>query len=738
MPPTVSLHRRSLSATLTLTTCLSPLAAALAQTSPPVAAVAAAPAASASKPADDSQPQALQTIQVTSQRVKQKLQDVPAAVTAFNSEAIDQLQIQSAGDLSRLVPNAKFDAGTGGSTSLKPFIRGGGVTDGGQVTSESAVGVYLDDVYQARLSAALVSFVELERLEVLRGPQGVLYGRNSSAGALNILTRAPSEIFTASGEVGVGNWGERRIKGYVSGPLTDDKRWRGSFQGMVRGRDNDGQYNVTLNKKVGQEDFQGFQGDLAYDDGDLKGRLTAYYTHTDGDGQWATPTTVDSSGKIKPTAGSYNKVASPDPSLTNVEQFGSTLHLSKDVGAVRLTSISGYSKLDDHWREDFSGGVSALLAGGTTDTTVALYERDSRTHQHQFSEELQAAGDAFGGFVNYVGGLYYFSESGTQDMTTTTYFVPSIGQFDIDTTSLAAFGQASLHLTPQDTLQLGGRYSHDDKHIEGNFDGDDFKEHNTYGRFTPKISLDHKLTANTLVYASYSEGFKAGGYNGLATTVAQITQPFKPEYTKAIELGVKSELFNRSLRVNAAVFHNKIENRQQTLTVTSGADAGSFVVENYNAKLNGLELEFAWRVTSGLSLWGNAALNDGKYVSCSSAADADCSVIDNKLPMLPKYVFTVGVDETLPIGEDTLRFGADYNVRDHYFSTADNVAIGAVPRQEFLNGYVAYDMGPWTFQLAGKNLLNQHGWQTGFGFSAVQPRFAIPGRTILLTARYQY
>lgn len=682
--------------------------------------------------------QTLEAVTVTAQRKRQKLQDVPAAVTAFTTAAIESLQIQSANDISRLVPNVKFDAVTAGSTALKPFIRGGGVTDGGQITSESEVGIYVDDVYRARLSGALMEFVQLDRLEVLRGPQGVLYGRNSSAGALNIVTKAPTADLTGSVELGVGNNGQRHTKGHLSSAISQDQRWRASLQGMVKQRDSNGQYNLTQRKKVGAEDAVGAQGDLAYEGPELQARLSLFYTHTDGDGQWAVPNTIARDGSITPSTGSYRKVASPYDSLTDVKQSGSTLRLQTQLGGVKLTSITGYVAMKDQWRQDFSGGVSAALLGGPAGSTLALFTRESDTDHHQFSQELQAAGELLGGRLSYVTGLYYFDESGTQDIASVTFSQPSQVRFNADTSSRAAFGQLSARLTPATTALLGGRYSEDRKQLDGTLSGQGFDQANRYSKFTPKIGIDHKLSADTLAYTSYSQGFKAGGYNGLASTVAQISEPFLPQTTDAWELGVKTELLERRLRLNAALFHNKIKNRQQTLTVTSGPDAGSFVVENYNAKLTGLELEAAWRVSRNLTLWANGAVNTGKYTACATTVSLPCSVINNELPLFPDHAYTLGFDHLSLLGQGGLRFGADYSERAPYYSTADNAQIGAVPRQKFLNAYVAYDLGAWTVQLAGKNLLQQEGWQTGFGFSVVQPRFAIPGRTVMLSARYQY
>jgi iron complex outermembrane recepter protein len=450
------------------------------------------------------------------------------------------------------------------------------------------------------------------------------------------------------------------------------------------------------------------------------------------------PNTIGSDGSITPSTGSYRKVASPYDSLTDVRQSGSTLRLQTRRGGVKLSSITGYVAMKDHWRQDFSGGVSAALLGGSADETLALFTRESLTDHHQFSQELQAAGELLDGGLSYVTGLYYFTESGLQDIASSTFYVPSQVRLNADTSSRAAFGQLSAKLAPATTLLLGGRYSEDRKKLSGSLDGQTFDLSNRYSKFTPKIGIDHKLSPDTLAYTSYSQGFKAGGYNGLASTVAQISQPFLPQTTDAWELGLKTELLERRLRLNAALFHNKIKNRQQTLTVASGPEAGSFVVENYNAKLTGLELEAAWRLGRNLTLWANGAVNTGKYTACATTVSVPCSVIDNKLPLFPDHVFTIGFDQQFVIGQNVLRVGADYNERAAYYSTADNAQIGAVPRQKNLNAYVAYDIGAWTVQLAGKNLTQEEGWQTGFGFSVVQPRFAIPGRTVMLTARYQY
>ena len=209
-----------------------------------------------------------------------------------------------------------------------------------------------------------------------------------------------------------------------------------------------------------------------------------------------------------------------------------------------------------------------------------------------------------------------------------------------------------------------------------------------------------------------------------------MSQAFKPQITKAYEVGIKAGFFGGSVRFNVAGFYNRITDRQQAITTAAGA----FLIETYDATLKGLEVEFSWRALRGLTFWGNGSLNDGEYAKSAAGGSLD----GNELPVFPKYQFSAGFDGDVAVGPGKLILGADYTSRDRYFSTADNLAIGAVGKQDFLNGYVGYERARWKFQVNGKNLLNQAGSQTGFGFSVIQPRFAIDPRTVLGTVRYSF
>ncbi|MBB6253093.1 TonB-dependent receptor [Nitrospirillum iridis] len=691
------------------------------------------PALAADTAANEDQ---LEDITITAQRVGQRLQDVPVAVTALTGASLDRMAITTANDLGRIAPNVNFTSGSGGSTQLRPYIRGGGVSDGGNVTSESAVGIYVDDVYRARLSAAVMDFLDLDRVEVLRGPQGVLYGRNSSAGAVKLVTRAPEPDLAGFVEGGYGTWNERRLKGYVTDAISESGDWTASLNGMARGRDGGRQYDATLKKDVGAEEFQGLQADVAYKgDSPVHGRFSAFYTNLDSDGQYAISTNPYANGvesQISTLSGSYNTTLTPYPSYTHTRQYGTTVNVGADYDGGTVTSITGYSHLVNNWAQDFSGGVPASALGMTGGGYLALYIRDSKSNQHQISQELQAAGKAFGGFLDYVGGIYYFTESTSQDIQQSIFLAPSSQGYAVDTDSYAAFGQVTANLTDRLAVIAGGRYTMDQKHLSAYYNAAAIQRDDTFVRFTPKTGLTYKITADTLAYFTYSEGFKAGGYNGLAGSVAQINAPFRPEVTEAKEAGLKMELFDNRVKANLALFQNDVHDIQQLFNLADG----TFLVDNFDARIRGLEAELSWRVAAGLTLWGNASFNDGTYTRGGGAATVN--VQGKKVVNLPDTQFNIGADYTVSLNRGAVSVGADALFRSDVYSTIDNGAIGHVPGQSFLNAYVSYETGAWTYRLTGKNLLNQSGYVTGFGFSVIQPRFNLDPRTVLGTIRYTF
>ena len=682
--------------------------------------------------------QGLGDIVVTATRSSSTVQKVPVAVTAVSGDTLEKLQITNAKDIGQLAPNVVIVSVTGGSAGITPFIRGGAVTDGANVTSEPEVGIYIDDVYQPRAAASFVEALDLERVEVLRGPQGTLYGRNSSAGALKFVTRLPSETMSLKAELGIGSWDERYGRTSFSGPVSEDGRLRAGFSGMYRQRDGGRQYNATLDRKVGAEDFKGFQGDLYYAGETVTARLKGFYSNYSSDGLYPVALDPFYAGSdylaVQPTSGSYRTVLSPSESYTKDEQFGGSLTINGELSDNwKLTSITAYSKLQDDWAVEFSGGVPFTAFGVPVPGYAALFDRESLSSQSAFSQELQLHGDMFDGLLTFLGGLYYFHEAGDQVVDSSIFFTPSLAAYTIDTDSYAAFGQVGVHVDDRITLSFGGRYTEDRKALDATLNGTPVVRKDVFRDFLPKASIDFQATPGVLFYASYSEGFKAGGYNGLASTPEQLGSPYSPQKVKAYEVGIKSEFLNRKARVNVSGFINEYSSIQQQYVNA----AGDFLTENYEATHKGVEAELSLRPIPALTLWANAVYNDGVYKGAASAGNTT-SFVGNAMTNVFKYQGTLGADLSVDAGPGRFVAGANYTARSDYFSTPDNSFIGHVPSTEIVNGYVGYELDKWTLRLTAKNLTDERYWTTGFGFSVVRPRFMGDPRTWRLSLGYKF
>ncbi|WP_187276570.1 TonB-dependent receptor [Parahaliea maris] len=681
----------------------------------------------------------IENIVVTAQRRAESIQETPVSITALGSDDIEKFQIDNVKDLSQVAPNVLFRTVTGGSASIAPYIRGGGTSDGSNITSEAEVGVYIDDIYQPRSAASFIEGLNVERIEVLRGPQGTLYGRNSSAGALKIISATPTEELTFKNEIGIGRWEEFYDKFYVGGSVSEDGRLRAGLSGMYRDRDVGRQENLTLDREVGEEEFKGFQADLYYEGDAFTARLKGFYSDFDSDGLWASaldPFSMTGSYEDFPfTSGAIDKLLSPYESYTTDKQYGTSLHLSFDLGeSMSLSSITSWSELEDDWAVGFSGGVANAALGIPFPGYIELFERESVSDQDSFTQELQLQGEAFDSFVDYVGGLYYFRETGTQALESAIFFGPSSTLFDITTDSYAAFGQVSLNFTDSLAVILGGRYTEDKKQLDAMVGGLPVNSDDNFSEFTPKAAVEYQFSDDILMFASYTEGFKAGGYNGLASTAEALGTAFEPQTVEAWEVGFKSEWWDNRLRLNLAGFFNEYASLQQQAVTNEGV----FITENYDAEHKGIEAEISVQLSSSLYVWANGVYQDSEYTDTTASGGISTgSLIGNQMTNVFDYQFAIGFDYTRDIGPGTLSFGANVNERDDLFSTSDNAPIGHVASQTLVDAYVSYGWDRWKLALSGKNLTDEKYWNTGFGFSVVQPRFMADPMTWRLGLSYQ-
>lgn len=712
------------------------LGCALAATSLPITAMAA-----------EAQNDDGDAIIVTAQRRAENIQDTPISVTALSAETMADRGIVRTQDLAASVPSLYINNISAGPSALTVILRGAGEQVGGLATSESPVGIYLDDVYLARLSGANMELADVERVEVLRGPQGTLYGRNTMTGALKVVTHRPSETLWFRGEASFGSHELARVKAAVSGPLTDGLL--ASASGYFTDR---GGWFTNLGADPSRGDRKTYGGRISLatgGDGPFSARLSAFYTRDQNDG--ITPVPVSPAAPYAPLTGAYNVTRSPLPSYGDNRQAGVIANLAYDFGDVTLTSISAYIDSADSWALDFSGGF--LNSSGNV---VAGFFRESASNQWQFSQELQAQGEAADGALEWIAGAYYFKEKADQvllDSFGTGVFGPFPvallpASFKLDTESWALFGQASYEVSPALNVTAGLRYTSDEKAFAGSiqngfgFPATSANKTNAakWHAWTPKFGIDYKFTDDIMAYASVSRGFRAGGFNGLAVANTTVFgAAFDPETVWAWEAGLKSQFADGKITANLAYFRNALKNLQQNVQI----GGGSTRTENAaDATLQGLEYELSARPFKGLNLYASGSLLFDEYdrlVPTSQAALAGAK----HLPLVSRFQSQVGFSFSAPM-DDTINFvlNGDWSHRSRRFADASNQALGLIPTVDRFNAGVGLEGAAqdWQLLLSVRNLTDSHDYYSGLGLipGLIAVRFFEEPRTWSVTFRYKF
>jgi len=704
------------------------------------AAAPAAPAAPATGRVEE--------VVVTAQRRSENLQNTPVAVTALTSASLATRQLNKVENLSSSVPSLLIQQVTASPSAIAIDMRGDAELSGGLITSESPVALYIDDVYQSRLSAANIELGDLERIEVLRGPQGTLYGRNSMTGAIKFITRQPDGSEWLNGELGYGSFGDKRAQFSVGTPI-------GPHLGLaVSGlfTDTDGwQHDTTLDRTVGKMTNEALRASLGLvDTGPFTAVLRAGYVHTYGDGQYFTPTNPDTGAPLLP----YGDTASPYPSAAHLVETSQSLTLGYRIGQLTLRSITALAQTSDYWTLDFSGGFNPFPGA----PTEAGFDRDNVAHQHQITQEFQAVGDAFEGRLHYIGGLFFFDES-AHEAITDTFGADTVAPYPVSllptsftttSRSYAAYGQADFKVTDKLTLTGGLRYTDDQKHFNGAIQNG-FAFPFVYGSdvtklsdnvWTPKFTAQYQVSDTLLTYATISRGYRAGGFNGLAVASTSVFGlPYQPETAWSYEAGAKMEFWDRRARLNAAFYYEQLDNLQQTV-ITSG---GSAQTENAaQAHVYGLELEGTVTPVKDLTLFSNLTLTNDGYDELNpdtSAAQAHAT----QLPLVSHVQAQVG--GTWRITPEVLRGGAfilasDFAYRSSHYSDAAETVVGFIQPSERLNASVTWQLagGHWSVTAAGKNLTDEHHYYDGIAlipglFGGKLPLEPISG---MLTLKYVY
>lgn len=700
----------------------------------------------------------LEEVVVTAERRSASLQTVPVPVTAITAEALEKKQVTEARDLARYTPSLKMLNNITTPTNLSPSLRGSLQQDASLIVAESPFGLYVDDVYLARLNGNNVALADIERVEVLRGPQGTLYGRNSLSGAIKFVSRSPGDKEWFDASIGMGNFDQKKASVSVGGSLGDG--FAGSFSALYNNKD--GQFydrNPAVAQKTGLERNMAARGKLRYtgiDNLDITASLS--YSDAKNDGGQLIPASTPSvpstkqftSDDLVPQFGTYilntpllGRLGAPyrDRTQGATQQTIASVNVAYKMGDATLKSITGYVKTKDFFNNDFSGNGNV----------VAVNDADAE----QISEELQISGTAADGRLNYLAGVYLFNEKGTQAFAWATYFPPllpvavpiSTSAIKAKTDSTSAFVQLDYRLTDALKATVGVRYTEDRKKFDFSFVGKlppitpatglvNLKD--TYTQTTPRFGLDYTVPAwgsvdRMLIYTSAAKGFKSGGYNGINIFSFQDAQKsYFPESNWTYEAGIKTDMLGNSLRINANYYYAKISDLALNATVTLPNGTTAFPVQNAGkATIQGLEYEITAVPTDNLTLFlSGTALTDGKYTYLrpgSAPANALASYgVNATPPQLPDYTYNAGFEYGVDSRAGRVSLGADWFYTADYITSATNdfKVKGYGQGNTFVQLAFAKN---WTTRFAVKNFTNNSTIPTGSrgflgGFIPVRPR----------------
>lgn len=736
---------------------------------------------------------AIEEVVVTARKVEESLQDVPITVSAFTGAALDAKGLTNISEIGNFTPGLEMDstaAISGSSAAITTFIRGIGVSDF-LLTIDPGVGLYVDDVYVARSVGGLVDLLDIERVEVLKGPQGTLFGRNTIGGAISIISKDPEKELSGSIGVSMGTDQRRDIRGKINIPLSDN--WFSSFSFSSKKKDG---YGSKISPPAGYIPLSvpansapdAFDNGILYGDNDKLGEVNSISgrakLHYDGDNfqarlsldatrarETAPVSTLlgftPSYGTGVALADAYNALAVPagrlpydsrwitddkhstygsGPSHSDYDLFGAALTLNWSVGNVDIKSITSYRDLDSDFGRD--GDSSPIVL----DHTRNQYEHTQTTQEFQFT------GLAFDDKLNWLAGIYYFKEDGVDrvqvplalEVDLTLGGAPGTvinlwldEKNEVANNSKAVFAQATYNFTDQLSATLGIRRTEDEKtytptHLTQGVNPINLLIDSRTVKFndtSPRFSLDYRWNDSLFTYFSYAEAFKSGGFTGRTVDPKAGVRPFQPEEAETLEIGFKIDL--ESVRLNGAVFSTdytdlQLINQEGITPIT--VNAGS-------SEIRGFELELLARPTDALSIAAGYSYIDAEYKEITDPNAT--TTIDNEFANTPKSSYSISVDyfvEAIADGEVNLHL--DYSWKNDHYNDAENTQLLFQESFGLLGLSASYTSASenWKITAGVSNATDEIYLYSGFsqpGVGFVEGSYS-RGREYYLTARYSF
>lgn len=713
--------------------------------------IAATPAvAQETAPAADERTDDINEILVTATKkgTEERAQDVPVAITAFGSEQLRTLNVRDISDLNNVIPNAVLD-GVGTFKGVAGFSIRGNPQQDSIPTIDPTVGTFIDGVYLGVNAGVIFDTFDLGSIEILRGPQGILFGRNVVGGAVVINTKRPSEDFTAEFNADVnsglrGTGAEYMVNGVVSGPLTDRIQFKvggyynrdeGWFENLARGGENFGASRTWLARAaLAAQPSDTVDLVLRYEHGDIKGDGTVAQSQRRRDG-----TIGNGEGYAR---GSFDVAAdNVGANFSNWDQVSFETNIDVGLGDNgQITNIFGYRRLAQGECADFDATAANRASSSqclqNPIDSAPILARDAGLRQRQFSNELRYYG-RFSDVVDVTAGLYYFTQkidyAEMQSVLGGRSRLAGGGLQDQDV--YGAFLNLDADVTDRLTLSLGGRFTHESKSVEVtklttpkpgapiagfcNFLKDecpiDFADSKSWNSLDVKIGAKYEFSPTVRAYAHFTTATRAGGYSVRVSAANDVPGPVDPETLSSFELGIKTEPFRNS-RFNLTGFYSMAHDLQRTViraVVQNGVPLVAQTRANTaDATIWGIEAEGQFAITDRFSLTGTFGYTNASYDKVIFDLSGDGLINDAdlalKIPRTPKFTYSVSASYDLPIGSTADLSGrVTYSHVGSQFASDANLAF--LPTRKTLDFNLAYrpHSETWDVALYGKNILNQ-------------------------------
>lgn len=665
----------------------------------------------------------LEEIVVTAQRREERLQDVPISVSAITADIARARGIDDTEALQAIVPGLTF---TRGAAYGLPVIRGIGTNTVSQ-GNENSVAVYVDGVLQISPSSSLFGFNNIERVEVLKGPQGTLFGRNATGGVINVITRSPGMEPGFEVELGVANYDTFEGNVYATTGLGENLaadiavQFRDQSDGWGR--------NLVDGKDVFRGEERSVRSKWEWTPGDrTEVTISGSYHTMEDDGLSLHPAPGELGADGATTfQGMYT--VNLDNSLiggrsyADREGWGVDAHIRHDLGWAEFVSITGYSEVEVERPTDSDWTPLTILHA-----FVDQYD-DGLTQEFQ----LQSPSDSA---IQWITGLYYLeSTSEFEPPRGIQIMGAAAGGLDYlrvlstqDSKSYAGFAQVTVPILPKTGLTVGARYTRDDRDIEGLITFSNggatpvTDQSEDFSKFTWRLALDHRLTEDIMVYGSLSTGFKAGLFN----TANVAGDPVKPEEIDAAEIGLKSTLFNGRLKLNGAAFRYDYEDIQAEV-VRSDAGGVLQLINAATSRVNGIEAELEFVPTAQLSIQAGISYLDAEYDDFPDAViylpnpaggrlEVGGDASGNDMIKAPEWQWNLGGQYDVPLNTGQLRFAVQYSYQSKFYWDFGNDF--KEPSRDMMAASVAWvPSDRWEIRAWGKNLLDEE--ITRFGLPSV-------------------